>query len=80
MAQATAKPAVAAGPSAAEQAATAAAAASAAAAAVTAAPAAAAVGGYLRAAGMLKLREEADSLSLELGTVSLGELVKVEQV
>lgn len=34
----------------------------------------------MRAAGMLKLREEADSLSLELGTVSAGELVKVVQV
>lgn len=34
----------------------------------------------MRAAGQLKLREEADSLSLELGTVSRGELVKVEQV
>ncbi|CAM9756604.1 unnamed protein product, partial [Laminaria digitata] len=79
-AQAAAKPTVAAGPTPAEQAAASAAAASAiAAAAATAAPAAAAVGGYMRAAGMLKLREEADSLSLELGTVSAGELVKVEQ-
>lgn len=42
--------------------------------------ASASVGGYMRAAGQLKLREEADSLSLELGTVSRGELVKVEQV
>ncbi|CAM9795118.1 unnamed protein product, partial [Ectocarpus sp. 4 AP-2014] len=56
-----------------------------AAAAVTAAPTAstvpttASVGGYMRAAGQLKLREEADSLSLELGTVYRGELVKVEQ-
>ncbi|CAB1120609.1 unnamed protein product [Ectocarpus sp. CCAP 1310/34] len=56
-----------------------------AAAAVIAAPAAstepttASVGGYMRAAGQLKLREEADSLSLELGTVSRGQLVKVEQ-
>lgn len=69
-----------AGPTPAEQAAASAASASAAAAAAMAAPAAAAVGGYMRAAGMLKLREEADSFSLELGTVSAAELVKVEQV
>lgn len=41
---------------------------------------AAVVGGYMRAAGTLKLREEADSLSVELGNVSAGELVKVVQV
>ncbi|CAN0326492.1 unnamed protein product, partial [Ectocarpus fasciculatus] len=50
-----------------------------AAAAASAVPTTASVGGYMRAAGQLKLREEADSLSLELGTVSRGELVKVEQ-
>lgn len=38
------------------------------------------VGSYMRAAGPLKLREEPDPWSLELGTVVAGELVRVEEV
>ena len=38
------------------------------------------VGGYMRAAGTSKLREEADSLSMEIGTVAAGELVRVVEV
>lgn len=85
-AAAAATPAVSAAPSAEEVAASAAAAeasATATAAAATDASAsvpAAAIGGYMRAAGQLKLREEADSFSLEVGTVSRGQLVKVEEV
>lgn len=78
MAAAAAKPAVAAGPSPEELAA--AAAAAGAAAATAASVPTTAVGGYMRAAGQLKLREEADSFSLEIGTVARGQLVKVEEV
>lgn len=52
----------------------------AAAATATTASASAAIGMYMRAAGTLKLREEADSFSIELGTVAAGELVRVEEV
>lgn len=38
------------------------------------------VGCYMQAAGILKRREEPDSLSVELGTVGAGEIVKVEEV
>lgn len=78
-AAAAAKPAVAAAPSPEEVAASAAAAKAPAAAAAVSAPAAT-VGGYMRAAGQLKVREEADSFSLEVGTVARGQLVKVEEV
>lgn len=77
---AAAKPAAAAVPSPEEVAASAAASATAAAASAAASVPAAAIGGYMRAAGQLKLREEADSFSLEVGTVARGQLVKVEEV
>eukprot|EP00903_Cladosiphon_okamuranus_P008211 g7904.t1 len=84
-AAAAAKPVVSSDPSAEELASSAAnaeaiAAAAAAAPAASASEPAAAIGGYMRAAGQLKLREEADSFSLEVGTVARGQLVKVEEI